>query len=158
MGRHHQFAGDPSGHLGAVLPPDQVQAQVDPGRGARAGRHRPVDHVDAVGNDGHGRVHPGQVLRVRPMGRRRAPVEQTGGGEHEGAGAHRGHGRSALGRPGQRGDEVGPRGRYRRIRPGHHDQVGGLQPLPSVGRRDLEPGRGAQRSAFGGADRVALAG
>ena len=87
--RHHAAAGRPVGHLAAVVGADDVQAEVDAGGHPGRGEHVAVVDEEHVGVESHVRVPAPEPFRVRPVGGRRPPVEQAGGGEHEGAGADR---------------------------------------------------------------------
>ncbi|BCL14399.1 hypothetical protein GCM10017556_21380 [Micromonospora sagamiensis] len=87
-----------------MLLPDQVQAGVDAGGGARAGQQWTVLDVERVAPD------PGQgvaflaVVDVPPVGRAVAAVEQPGLAEHEGTGADAEHVRATVGGPARRGE------------------------------------------------------
>jgi hypothetical protein len=48
-------------------------------------------YVDGILLDAHARVRPGERVAVGPVGGGTAPVEQSGRGEHESAGAYRRH-------------------------------------------------------------------
>ena len=67
----------------ALLLPDQVEAGVDAGRGARAGDHWVVVHVEHIRVDLGGREPASQIGRVPPVGGAPAAVEQPGLAEDE---------------------------------------------------------------------------
>ena len=50
---HDAVASDPVGDLGAVVAPDEVEAEVDAGGGARGGEHVTVVDEQDVGVDRH---------------------------------------------------------------------------------------------------------
>jgi len=87
--RHDHAAGDARGGLNAVVPADQVQAQVDPGRHTGAGGHRSVVDVEHSAIDLNTRVASGELQSIPPVRGRPPPVEQARGGQGKCTGAHR---------------------------------------------------------------------
>ena len=74
-GRHDAVAGHPVGDLGAVVDPDQVQAQVDAGAQPGAGQDVAVVGEQDVRVEQHVGVERCQVVGVLPVGGRRAAVQ-----------------------------------------------------------------------------------
>src|SRR5258707_13268711 len=85
--RYDPAQGQRVGGLGAVVGPHDVQAQVDAGGGAGRGEDVAVVDEQLARVDMDGRVALGEGGRVHPVGGGGAPVEQSGGGQHEGPGA-----------------------------------------------------------------------
>jgi hypothetical protein len=67
---------------------DQREREVHPGRHARRGGDVPVADEDGIVLDGHARMPARKLVARRPVGRCATAVEQAGGGEQEGPGAH----------------------------------------------------------------------
>jgi hypothetical protein len=99
--RHHHPPGDAVGDPGTLLLPDQVQAGVDAGRGARAGDHRIVVDVEDLRIHLRLRVTAGQLGRVAPVRGTAAAVKQAGLAQDEGSAAHAQDLRAAAHRPAQ---------------------------------------------------------
>jgi hypothetical protein len=74
---------------GAVVFPDDVQAQVDSGGHPGRGEDVTVIDVEPIGPDVDRGIHPLQARAFLPVGGGRAAVEQSGGGEGERPGADR---------------------------------------------------------------------
>ena len=106
-------------------------------------------HVELVGHHLHPRVAAREQLRVAPVRGRALPVEQPGGGQHEGAGADRHEPRAARVGRAQRGHQLAARDRRARrasraarsCRPAAAPR--GRAPRPGRSR----PGRAARRAA-----------
>ncbi|GAA3061918.1 hypothetical protein GCM10020254_02220 [Streptomyces goshikiensis] len=109
VGRQHHVPGDGVGQRGAVLPPQQVQAQVEARGGPRARDDAPLVDVEGVGYDRDVRVAAGQQLREPPVGRGAPAGEQAGGGERERTDAVRGDDGAARVRGPQRVEDGGGR-------------------------------------------------
>ena len=149
---HDQPPGDGLGNVGAEVVLDECDREVDPGGHPGRGPDRAVAVVQGVGLDPHGRVPVGQLRRSRPVGGDRAPVQQTGGGQHERARAHRTRSPGAPGRgrePGEQGRVPG--GVAHPVAAGHDDGVAGLIVEPMVGVQH-ESALGADPSRLAGGD------
>ena len=153
-GRGDHPPGDPVRHPAALLLADQVQARVDAGRGARAGDHRVLVHVQHIRVDDRRRMLPREVGGVPPVGGAVPPVQQPGRAEHERAVAHAEHPGTAVHGGPQRVDQ-----RRRELAGGirlqvavadgrHGHQVGLLQPVQAVGRGYGEAHRRGERGGF----------
>ena len=153
MRRHHHPTGEHVGHLRSVVLPHHVQAEVDPGCGARRRQHPSLVDVQDGAIDVDRREALGQHVREHPVGRRPPAVEQAGVREYEGARAQRRDARpSAMGaaegaeqRLGRRLVDVAPRG--------HDHGVGAAQGREVVQPVDGEPGARTQRRRLGCAHR-----
>ncbi len=146
--RHNEAAGHAVGDLGAVVAPDQVQAEVDPGRAAGAGQHRSVVHVEHVRVDPDGRVALPQQFGVPPVGGGLLAVEQAGGGQGEGPGADRDDPGAALVRGAQRLDQGGGDHPAEGVRhAGDHHGVGGGEVVEAVFGGEGEAADRAERCA-----------
>jgi len=95
---HDQPAGHADGGLAAVIGPDQLHAQVDPGGQPGAGQHLTLIHPQHVRIDLHGRVAFREVAGVLPVGGGPAVVEQARRGQRERTGADRHHPGTAVSR------------------------------------------------------------
>ncbi len=91
----HQVPGDGEGDVPVQVLLDQGERQVDAGGHAGRGGDVSVADVDGLRFHGDGRVVAGEPVAVGPVGRRPAPVEEPGGGEQDGARAHRDQARCA---------------------------------------------------------------
>ena len=80
-----------------VVAGHEVQAHVQPGRGASRGDDLPLVHKQNVRIDRDRGVKACEVVGRQPMGCRAPPVEQAREGEDEGARADRGDPRAAIG-------------------------------------------------------------
>ena len=96
MGRHDHATGHAVGDVGPVVQADEVQRQVDAGRGTGRREHAVVLHPEHVVLG----VDPGEPfpegLEVHPVGRGPTPVQDPGLGQGEGARAERHHPRPAV--------------------------------------------------------------
>ena len=81
--RYDDAPGGRRSHLGAVLPPHEVELGVDAGSGARAGQHVPVENVEHVSIDLRVRKGLLEDVGVAPVGGAFAPVQQAGVTENE---------------------------------------------------------------------------
>ncbi|NYH45334.1 hypothetical protein HNR22_005061 [Micromonospora jinlongensis] len=105
--RDHQPTGDRVGDRRAMVAPDHVDAQVQPGGAAGAGEQVAVVEIE------HVRVHldpwvtPRQQLGVLPVGGGPPAVEEPGAGQRERARADRHDAGTASVRPAQRGHQLG---------------------------------------------------
>ncbi len=73
----------------AVVTPDDVETQIDPGRDAGGREDIAVVDEQAVRNDIHAGVAALQIVGPSPVRRGGAPVEDSGGGKSEGSCADR---------------------------------------------------------------------
>ena len=94
-GRGDQYPRAGVGGRGAVVLPDDVQAQVDSGGHSGRGEDVTVIDVELVRPDDDRGVHPLQTRALLPVGGGRAAVKQPGGGEGERPRADRHQPRSA---------------------------------------------------------------
>ena len=137
-------AGDPGRDGAAELAADEVQAGVDAGGRPGAGDDVAVVDEQHVRVEVRQRVLLAEELRVAPVGRAVAAVQQPGLAEHEGARADRQQDRAAFVRPAERVQDalvvLVPPGRRRQ-----RDQVGVLQLLQPVRRDHGRMAAGAQR-------------
>ena len=121
-----QLTGDGGGGLVSVVVGDESEREVDAGGDAGGGPHVAVVHVDGVGVDGDVDVGVVEQSAFRPVGGGPSSVQQAGRGEHEGAGADRGHAACAGGEPPDMGEQLGVRdGRVHVGATGHHQRVDG---------------------------------
>src|SRR5579862_128182 len=144
--RDDHAPGDAVGDPRALLLPDQVQAGVDAGGGARAADHRVVVHVQDVRVDLGLGVAAGQFVRVPPVRGAAPAVEQAGLPQDEGSAADAQHPRAAGDRATERVEQVrrellrhagGPAGGVPQALigdGGQGDQVCLLEPLEAVRR------------------------
>src|SRR5579859_4443428 len=105
--RYYHAPGDAVGDPGALFLPDQIQAGVDAGRGARAADDRIVVDVQDVRVDLGLRVTAGQFVRVPPVRGATPAVEQAGLAQDEGSAADAQHPRAAADRAAERVEQVG---------------------------------------------------
>ncbi len=106
VGRDHHVAGNARRHVGAEFHPHQVKAGINAGRGAcTADDPAVLDVQDIFVHQGR-RVAAGQHLRIVPMRRASAPVQQSGPRQCEGAGTD-GHHPGATGMGGPQGVQNG---------------------------------------------------
>jgi hypothetical protein len=149
-GRHHDPPGNRDRDIRAVVFGDEVEAQVDPGGGARRGHDAIVRDVEDVGVDVHTRKAPAEPLGVHPVRRRAPAVEQTGEPEDEGAGAERDDPCAAVVRvPQLAAERLG--GPQVRVDPaGDDDRVRPRQLRESVWSLEVEAGVRADRRRAGG--------
>jgi hypothetical protein len=89
MGRDHELAGELGGDLGAVIPADHVQAQVDAGGAPGGGQDVALVDEQHPRVDRHVRVPAGELLALRPVRGGPAAVEQPRVGQGECTGAQR---------------------------------------------------------------------
>jgi hypothetical protein len=160
--RHDHPAGDPVGHLRALLLAHHVQAGVDARRAARAGDDRAGVHVEHVRVHRGRRAVSGQVRRVHPVGGAPPAVQQPGRGQHERAGAHAEYPRSPRLRGTQRAQQR--RGKLAwhalaqlRVDRAHDHQVRRVQSFDAIRIRQGEPVFRAQRAVFPGDHREVVA-
>ena len=92
---------------------DDVQAEVDTGRGAGRGHDRVVDDVQHARVELDERIARTQLVGEHPVRRRAPAVEQPRGSEHECARADRDDPRAAAMRATERGDQLGSAARHR---------------------------------------------
>ncbi len=85
----HQPARDGQRHLVAHVVLHQCQGQVDAGGDPGRGEHVAVTHEDRVGIDMNLGVPAGKRLTCGPVGGGAPSLEESCGGEQEGAGADR---------------------------------------------------------------------
>jgi hypothetical protein len=160
VGWHHHAAGDGVGDLGSEVEADDMQTQVDARRRAGRGHDIAVVDIEHVGVDIDLRIAGRELLGLHPVGGGPAPVEQTGGGQHEGARADR----QNPGPPPVRGAEGIEEGRgrvvveLRRSPGGNDDGVGPRDLVEAVGGVDGEALRTADGRCLGGADPVPVPG
>jgi hypothetical protein len=150
--------GDVRGVGGAVVGPDQMQAEVDARGGAGAGGHVAQVDVEGVGLDQHLRSTGGQLGGHPPVGGGPAAVEQSRLGQQEGAGAEGDDARPAPVGPPHRVDHGGTGGFVRSLPAGDHDGVGGLQRGQTVAHGHVVARQGRHRSRTFGAHREVVAG
>ncbi len=152
VGGQHHVPGDVVGDGGAVLAPDQVQAEVEARGGARTGGDPAVVQVERLGFDGDARVAAGQQSGEAPVGGGAAAVEQAGGGEREGADAVGGdQGTAVVGR--HQGVQDDGRGRGTEAGPGEGEhEVGGGEPVQAVGDRQRHAQVGVDAAGAVGAE------
>jgi hypothetical protein len=135
---HHHPPGDAVGDPGTLFLPDQVQAGVDAGRGARAGDHRIVVDVQHVRVDLGLWIATGQLGRTAPVRGAASSVQQAGLAQDEGSAAHAQYPRAALHRRTEGVEQVTGKQRGR-VRTGRHRRLAGPDAQPLVldrGQRD----------------------
>lgn len=147
--RHDGQPGGVGGDRGAVVAADQMQTQVQSGGGTGGGEDLPVVDVEDVRVDVDVRVGGGQQLGRDPVGGGAQPVEQSGGGQREGAGADGGEAGAGGGGRVQRVVDGGREGRRRVGGSGDDDGVRARQTVQPPWRTQLEwsastSGRSAQ--------------
>jgi hypothetical protein len=81
-----------------------MQHKVEGGRGSARGEHRPVDHITVRAHIG-ARKGSREILHVFPVGRSRAPFQQSGAAEQPGAGLDAAAGARRLGDPAYPGNQ-----------------------------------------------------
>ncbi|MNZ89263.1 hypothetical protein D3C78_1081750 [compost metagenome] len=126
-----------------------MQAAVDPG--GRAGRSEDVAVLDIehIGVQFHPRIARCKCLRAGPVRGGRAPFQQTGLGQHEGAETQANHLRATRMGGNQR-VEQGLRRPFLRVPPaGHDDRLRPFQGLQPVIDSDAKTRRGAQQPFLG---------
>lgn len=122
-------AGDGGGGFGAVGQADQVQAEVDTGRGAGGGPDVVVLDEEGVRDDRDPGVTGPQEVEQAPVRDGAAAVEQPGLGEGEGASAQGGDGGAAVVGAAEGGeDRGGGRGEVV-VEAGDDDEVGFREPV-----------------------------
>ena len=146
MGSDHHPPGDLVGDLDPVVAPDEVQAEVDPRRGASRREHVALVDVEHVVPHPHVRVAARQQVGVPPVRRCLASVEQPGRCQHERARADGDDARPVrVGLSERIGDPLG--GRPVGVgAPGHDHRVGLREQLEPVGHHDAEPSDRVERA------------
>ena len=138
--------------LGAVVAPDEVEAQVDSRSRARGGEDVAAIHVEHVGVDSNPRKPCLQQAGELPVGGRLLAVEQAGSGEREGARTDRDQACAICVRPAQRADEL-PRRLGAHVRTAGKDhRVGSGEGLQTRRRDELEAAHHGDWSRPLGAD------
>ena len=89
MRRHHQPARHAVGRRRSPVAANEMQAEVDAGRGARRRQQAALVDVQHVGHHADARIGLGQPLAVAPVRGRPLAVEQTRRRQHEHARAER---------------------------------------------------------------------
>lgn len=140
--RHDRQSGGVGCHRGAVVAPNHVQAQVEPGGGARRGQELAVVDVEDVRVDLDPRKLGGEHIGGDPVRGGTEPVEETGGGQGEGATADRGDTGPVRGGGTQRVENGGGGGGARVADTGHDDRVGVVEDVQPPRHRDAERARG----------------
>jgi hypothetical protein len=134
---HDEPAGEGGGRGGAVIGPDQVQAQVQPADHSRRRQDRSVGGEQDVAPDDSARGRARERVEQAPVGGGLPTVEEAGGGECERARAQRGHHGARRVRGPQRRNGVGGHRCVGVAPPGDHDQVAAAQRVEVVVGREL---------------------
>ena len=138
--------------VGAVLGPDQVQAQVEATDDARRGQHGPVGgEQDVAAYVGVG-CRGDERVEQAPVRRGRAPIEQSGRSEREGARAQRRDPHAVQVRRAQGIDGLGRNRGVRVGASGHDDEVTLAQGGQVVGGGKVPDRRDGLADRFRSAD------
>jgi hypothetical protein len=150
--RQHQPPGDRVGDLRAVVAAHQVQAQIQPGRAARAGDHLAGVDVEHVGGHLDQRMALAQQRGVLPVRGGRPAVQQARRGQRERAGADGDHPSAPVGGRAQGLDQRGGDLAADVGNPRNDHGVGGGQHVQAVPGGDREAADGRHRLRRLGAD------